>query len=236
MEDIFNASSWVESKEERDLISKDEFLTLAEGDNQIRLIGKYIFRNVHYNPEWKMKYISCCGNGCPICEKGDLPKLHYYINVIDRKSNTVKIMKFGITLKRKFQNLNAKYGDLTQFDIIITRTGTKLDTKYEVLPTMDKRPLTEEEKTKVLNSYIDLDIKFQIPSPKQALSMMYGEDISMDRANVTNKVDITTVKTAESNGPSKECFGEKYNPMNQNCKVCELLSNCKKLTIENLSK
>lgn len=235
MSDLFNSNSWGDSKEEKEILGKDEFKTLAEGDNQVRLVGKYIFRNVHYNPEWKMNYIMCCGDGCPICAKGETPKLNYYINILDRKDNKIRLMKFGVTLKRKFQNLNAKYGDLMAFDITITRTGTKLDTKYEVLPVMGSKPLTEEEKKLVSENYIDLDVKFKMPNPAQIISMMTGED-SFDN-NVSNKPDIMTVNSSKPVVNSeKECYGTKFSPMNTTCKTCELLSNCKKLTIENLSK
>lgn len=242
MSDLFNSNSWEDSKEEKEILGKDEFKVLAEGDNQVRLIGKYVFRNVHYNPEWKMNYITCSGDGCPICASGETPKLNYYINILDRKDNKIKLMKFGVTLKRKFQNLNAKYGDLTNFDLIITRTGTKLDTRYEVLPTMNNKPLTDEEKKYIADNYIDLDAKFIIPTAQQVRSMMTGDDSTEYNTKVTNKPDVETtplnnvVKSSPISSSVKECFGIGFNPMKPNCKSCELLSNCKKLTIENLSK
>jgi hypothetical protein len=223
---VFSTGSWEDSQEEKDIFGKDEFKSLEEGDNLVRLLGQYIFRNVHYVPESRMKYILCGGDKCPLCASGNLPKLHYYINILDRKDDKIKILKFGITLKRKFQNIVQKYGDITTYDIILTRTGVNLDTKYEVLPMRESKPISDILRKYLLENFIDLETKFEIPSPEKILELVSSEPRKEEKApgvNTSTKVNGTV---------KKDCFGQKYNPINPDCVPCELKENCKTMTIE----
>jgi len=224
-QNMFKAKTWEDSAQEKEIFGKDEFKTLDEGDNLIRLLGQYIFRNVHYVPEAKMKYILCMGDGCPLCAAGNMPKLHYYINILDRKDENIKILKFGITLKRKFQNLVQKYGEITEYDIVITRKGTKLDTTYEVLPMKESKVISEDLKKKMIDNFIDLETKFEIPTATRINDMMSG---ASSEPTGQNKVD----KKEDKPAVKKECFGQKFNPINPDCIACELKENCKSMTIE----
>jgi hypothetical protein len=230
-----SSGSWEDSQTEKDIFDKDEFKTLDEGDNLIRLVGHYVFKNVHYSKDWGRNYIICSGDGCPACASGNLPKLHYYINILDRKDDKIKILKFGITLKRKFQNIVQKYGEITEYDIIITRTGQNLDTKYEVLPMKDSKPITDAIKKYMIENFIDLAVKFETPDNVKVAEMMSGESKGNRGASTQ-----TTHQNAKSDsqvlnehvGAKKECFGQKFNPINPDCVACELKENCKNMTIE----
>lgn len=232
---VLKGGSWEDSQEEKEIFDKDEFKTLDEGDNLVRLVGMYIFRNVHYSKDWGRNYIVCCGDGCPACATGNLPKLHYYINILDRKDDKLKILKFGITLKRKFQNIVQKYGDITTYDTIITRTGLNLDTKYEVLPMRESKPISEALQKYMTENFIDLEIKFERPTPEKILDMMSSgsgqpKNNSQSTTQAASKTDTQLLN--EHAGAKKECFGQKFNPINPDCVACELKENCKNMTIE----
>lgn len=75
------------------------------------------------------------------------PRLKYAINVIDRADGQIKIWKFSRTMKEQIMAIIEEHGDPNDYDLIITRTGTKKeDTKYVVAPARDREPLAEEEK------------------------------------------------------------------------------------------
>jgi hypothetical protein len=232
--DVLSSGSWEDSQAEKDIFDKDEFKQLEEGDNLVRLIGHYIFKNVHYSKEWGRSYVVCGGDGCPACSSGNLPKIHYYINILDRKDDKMKILKFGITLKRKFQNIVQKYGDITTYDIIITRKGLNLDTKYEVLPMKESKPITDNLKKYMIDNFVDLETKFETPTSAKILEMMSSDSNGQSRPQAqTQKADNRPA--AQSNdvaGVKKDCFGQKFNPINPNCISCELKENCKNMTIE----
>lgn len=74
------------------------------------------------------------------------PRPAYAINVIDRADGTVKIWKFSRNIKLMIEDIAKKYGDPSQYDLIITRKGKGLETKYTVFPDRENKPLTEAEK------------------------------------------------------------------------------------------
>ncbi len=73
------------------------------------------------------------------------PKLKYAVNVIDRADGQVKIWKFSRAMKENIMAIVAEQGDPNGYDLIVTRTGKKLETKYKIAPVRDHEPLTEEE-------------------------------------------------------------------------------------------
>jgi len=222
----FNTGGFEDTPEEKAAgnFSSVEFMTIEVGDNLIRLIGSYIFRNMHYVQTGKLKHIICAGDNCPLCEH-ETPKMKYFINILDRKDGKIKVYNFPPTIKKKFQNLFNKFGDLSQYDVVITRTGKDFtNTKYEVLPAMNSVKLTDTEIENIKNNIINLNEVFKIPTPEEVNNMVSGEPIESD----SNKSFTSTNKV------EKECYGISFNPMQPNCKTCELCESCKKLLIESL--
>jgi len=67
-----------------------------------------------------------------------LKVLHFNNPKKPSDGGAVKILQFTqVSIMEAFQNfeLSEDYGDLTKFDIIVTKTGVKKDTKYSVMPT-----------------------------------------------------------------------------------------------------
>ena len=207
------------TKEEERALGESKFKTLEEGDNYIRILGSYIFRNIHYVPDAQIRYIICCGEGCPLCAAGNKPKLSYYVNIFDRADNKVKILRFGVTVRKALYNLYRKYGDLSQFDIIITREGTGLDTQYSIMPAPPKENMefTPEIIEKIKKEYINLDEEFKIPTADEILSLIGSSDNNTLGDN--GNVEYPT------------CYGTSYNPVNPDCQKCKYKEECKKKTI-----
>lgn len=70
--------------------------------------------------------------------------------VINRETNDIQIMEVGTMILKRIADLAVKptyeFDDLPPYDLIITKTGSKLATRYEVDPARTNTPLTEEEK------------------------------------------------------------------------------------------
>ncbi len=71
------------------------------------------------------------------------PRLRYAANVIDRADGQVKIWKFSKTMKDQIVAIIEEHGDPNGYDLVVTRTGKDLETKYTVSPARDKEPLSE---------------------------------------------------------------------------------------------
>lgn len=118
----------------------------------------YFEATLHYGlrREGKERALPCLGKGeCPICRgikdlaegsredqklaKRFGPRTKYYANILDRKTGKICIWGFSRTILSVLLSAMADeddYGDITDpedgFDVIVERSGTSLDTKYQV--------------------------------------------------------------------------------------------------------
>lgn len=113
----------------------------------------WVQHQLHYNQvggksgsfqhEGKGRAITCLGDGCPVCAVSEWLKVNgeedrakqlraktqYYMNIIDRKDNSVKLWGAPVTVVKKLQALMSipKIGDLTHpvkgRDLTIVRSG-----------------------------------------------------------------------------------------------------------------
>lgn len=81
--------------------------------------------------------------------------------------------------------------------------------------------------------YISLDEKFKIPSISEINNLMLADGSS--DVEDTGSFSKPAGKPVEDISAKKECFGLKFNPLNPKCNECNLVSNCKTLTIQLLT-
>lgn len=106
---------------------KDEFLRLAPGSNIVRILTlPHLYYQHRYVVDGGKKYgyrINCSGsNGsCDVCTKGDKPKRRWLLGVIDRKTNSYKILDIGYSIFKELKDYNASeaWGDPSKYDIDI---------------------------------------------------------------------------------------------------------------------
>lgn len=84
--------------------------------------------------------------------------------------NEVRGFKAGATVYDQLYKLHQdpKWGNLSGYDVTISRTGSGLKTEYSVSPDPNKRELTEEEKQLVMDSDIDLKEMYGDSDPYEA--------------------------------------------------------------------
>jgi len=128
------------------------------------------------------------------------------VNVLDRRDGSVKLWEFSEEKKDNIHAIVKRWKKLpTQFDISITRRGTKLATRYSVTISPNLDPLTDKEKTL---TKIDL-AEYYKPNPERLTSLLEGK--VPERKQDTNGTTETQPQGAATTTPaSKE---EAINPL-----------------------
>lgn len=133
--------------------TRDEFIRLQNGSNVVRLITKPYQYIVH---KWKEpndkgygdKVLCSMFNGsCPLCEKGDKPRQRWYIGLIDRKTQSYKLLDMSSAIFQAIQKLNRNesWGDPGAYDVdIVVDKNAGANGYYTVMP-MPKSPLSDRD-------------------------------------------------------------------------------------------
>ena len=135
---------------------------------------------------------------CPGCEDGHKRSFRFAINLIcrdapvpkrnedkkvvrdgngnivytDRREDQVMVWTGGIEVAEDLDHLDGKFGGLSSRDFEIQRSGVKLDTKYRILPSGERQPLTPREQELAKQRY-DLNQFKKPPDYEQFYS--YGQ-------------------------------------------------------------
>lgn len=160
--------------------SKDLFLRLDEGDNEMRVVTQPFQYLVHkYKKEGDAGFgqkINCSAlNGsCPLCALGDKAKPRWLLGVISKSGKTAgtyKILDISFAVFgqiRKYARNTKTWGDPTKYDLnIVVNKNADPVSYYQVQP-IPKSPLTAEEQ-KIRDTQVDLDdLKRRVTPPQPA--------------------------------------------------------------------
>jgi hypothetical protein len=211
----FGEVSWNEipdSNGDKKINSKDLFLRLDAGDNEVRLITQPFQYLVH-------KYQKSDGTGfaqkvpcsvsadCPMCLKGDEAKPRWLLGVISRKTQTFKILDIGkgVLDEIKGFNKNPKIGSPDKFDIniVVDKNGGAVG-YYKVQP-YSKEPLSAADQ--VIKDSVDFDDLKRRSSPPSAEVVQRRMDridgvVSVPQATGVKKTTATSTKPAPAKATS----------------------------------
>ncbi len=167
-DDVFGGSD-----NKRNTNSKDLFLRLDEGSNELRLITQPFQYLVHkYKKDDKDKFgqkVSCSAihGSCPLCAMGDKAKPRWLLGVISRKTGTYKILDISFAVFSQIRKLanNAKHwGDPTKYDIDIVVDKNGGATGYYSVQGLPKEPLSAADQK--IKDDVDLDdLKRRVTPP-----------------------------------------------------------------------
>ncbi|TDI96942.1 MAG: hypothetical protein E2O29_01535 [Deltaproteobacteria bacterium] len=118
--------------------------------------------------------------------------VRYVVNVIDRKDGGMKVWLFSRTLKETIMKIAEKYGDPTQYDLVVNRTGKKLETKYTVIPERESTPLTEADKK--LKTF-SLNTIFKPSTVEKVRMLMNGQVPQRETTESKTKESVGVVAT-----------------------------------------
>lgn len=113
---------------------------------------------------------------CPLCDSGMKPRAMFGVAVLDRASNTPKLLESHLTSVyneiRKFFNDN---GTILNVDFKISSEGSGKETKYGVTPLIKTASkLTDEEKA--MADEIDVAKFFQSKTREEILNTLTGKE------------------------------------------------------------
>ena len=128
-----------------------DFWKPKTGSNIIRLATKFIELRSHEIKGNKFATEPCPGEGCEKCANGERIKFGYAYTIIDRADGKVYLYEAPVTVFQSIYGLatNKAWGDPTQYDLELNKTGEGKDTRYQVIPQPDKTELTEAEVAEV---------------------------------------------------------------------------------------
>lgn len=93
-----------------------------------------------------------------VYREGDKPRYSWV--VWNRDQDKAQVYSSGVSVYSQIANLVEEWGEPTEFDVTIRRTGSGLqDTEYAVVPVKTSKDLTAEEKTEVSNVDLPKAIK-----------------------------------------------------------------------------
>jgi hypothetical protein len=197
----FGEVSWsddVFSGDKKTVNSKDLFLRLDEGSNEMRLVTQPFQYLVHkYKKEGDPGFgqkVQCSAihGSCPLCATGDKAKPRWLLGVISRKTQSYKILDISFAvfgqIRKYAKNLN-RWGDPTKYDIDITVDKNGGATGYYSVQAIPKEPLSAADQ--VLKDGADLeDLKRRVTPPtadkvQQRIDKINGGTVAAPVATAT---------------------------------------------------
>lgn len=203
--------------------TKDLFLSLVEGDNEVRVVTSPFQYAMHkYKAPGDKGFgrkVVCSATkedpNCPLCLAGDKAKRKWYIGVIDRKANQYKILDISFAVFSqigKYVN-NKRWGDITKYDINIVVDKNAGATGYYTVQPIAKEPLSAEDQLIVDNIDMDQIRKFATPPSVEAVQKKLDkihEDLKLPPFGSSSVVDDSKSKGKKTSVPvaSDEEFEE----------------------------
>ncbi len=152
--------------------SKDLFLRLDEGVNEVRILTQphqYLVHKYKKNGDTGFgQKVQCSAvhGSCPLCAMGDKAKPRWLLGVISRKTGTYKILdiSFAVFSQIRKLNKNPKFGDPTKYDVNIEVDKNGGATGYYSVQAYNKEALSAADQ--VIKDNIDFDdLKRRITPP-----------------------------------------------------------------------
>lgn len=178
--------------------SKDLFLRLDEGSNELRLVTAPYQYLVHKykkdgDPGFGQK-VGCSQlhGSCPLCALGDKAKPRWFYGVISRKTGTYKILDISFAVFsqiRKLARNTQRWGDPTKYDIDVVVDKNGGATGYYSVQPISKEPLSAEDQKIKDDADLD-DLKRRCTPPTV--------DLVQKRIDKINGVDGTGAPAVSS--------------------------------------
>jgi hypothetical protein len=203
--------------------SKDLFLRLQEGSNELRLVTSPFQYLVHkYKKEGDAGFgqkvgCSIMHGACPLCALGDKAKARWFYGVIDRKTGLYKILDVSFSVFgsiRKLARNTQRWGDPTKYDIDIVVDKNGGATGYYSVQPISKEPLSATDQQIKDNADLeDLKRRCTPPTAEQVQKRMdkINGTVYTDASPVTGKkaatksaAKVPTVTMTDENDLSEE--------------------------------
>ena len=151
-------------KEEKKLGLGGEFFRPQQGESKVRILTAAEPIGSHFKGKGGPPGICTLGDDCGYCRQNIKKTVKVWIYVLDREDETIKLGELPWSVFKQTGELGSNsehgYKDLPPYDLLITRTGEGMGTKYSVMPT--KNPLSVDYDALEFESNLtDLKIEFE---------------------------------------------------------------------------
>lgn len=176
--------------------SKDLFLRLDSGDNEMRLLTQpYQYLAHAYKKEGEPGFgrkVNCskAHGSCPLCDVGNKPYRRWLLGVISRKTNTYKIIDVKISVLNQIRkyNKNVRWGDPSKYDINIVVDKNGGANGYYTVQPIPKEPLSAADQViKDSVDYEDLKRRITPPTPEAVQKIIDFINKSQDEQKSNDK-------------------------------------------------
>ena len=116
-------------------------------------------------------------------------------NVTEKRAQVWEVTRKDIRRVLEEYERNPKWGDLTQYDITVTRTGKDMDTIYSLMPEPPKQPPSDEVIKAIKEARIDCSAVFKdggYPMGALAEDAPAVNDVPNDQSNIDRLKSIVT--------------------------------------------
>lgn len=146
--------------------TKGGYYKFEKGDNRFRMISPAITGWIDWDKSWdKPKPIRTKEQRPALGENA--PKHFWTMRVFDYESNSVKILEITqVSVQDAIYTLtkDSDWWPVDWYDIVVTRTGDGMETKYSVVPKPQKA-LTKEQLQIIKDTYVNLDALYRNEDP-----------------------------------------------------------------------
>lgn len=217
---MMNFSDYAKEAAEREAESgtreKINYFSMKDGDKKTMVINfdpntepMHFVHNYFSNSDSRYTKIKCLGSGCPLCARArsfGKNESNYFKSYSSPRVFLQLFDEEGVEYvwERPFKFVQASIvpliedlGDLGKVFVTITRTGTRTDTKYSILPALDKGSVKRVPKE--LDDIIKDSTRIEAPR-----KMFLDLDIDMiEEFLETGKVNFSR-KSQDNESPKKE--------------------------------
>jgi hypothetical protein len=209
----FGATSWEEIETERPKKRenfKDTYLKLEAGDNVVRVLTKpyeYLQHTLKFSPNdpgFGHRIMSSLFHGSdPLTEPpyNSKPKRRWYIGVIDRRTQSYKILDMSISVLRGIQELvkdSDDWGPPGGYDINIKVNKNADPASYYTIIPKSKKPLSPADLE--IKQNVDLEVLQKMVTPPTPEQVTERLNVLLQRRNQANGTQTGSVSnTAPSN-------------------------------------
>lgn len=178
----FNKTGWFQLKDDGDTATVRLLHKGIVGTEEGTGDPKYDFpiyevHKLDVDGSGKQRTVLCKGEQCELCKAGNKPQLRIFLQMVNLdEQEQVQLWERGLNDIKQMLGLTNEYGDLTQRDIKIKRSGVKgsMKTTYQYFP-KDKSEREIPAPQKLVGSLIfDLDKEEQIKAIEGRLQV--GKD------------------------------------------------------------
>ena len=183
----FNKAGWFQLKDDGDtatvrLLHKGE-VGVEEGTQEPKFdFPIYEVHKLDVDGSGRDRTVLCKGEGCELCKAGNKPQLRMFLQMVNLdekdKDKQVQLWERGLTDIKAMIGLTGEYGDLTQRDIKIKRSGAKgsLKTTYQYFPKDKSEREIPAPQNLVGSLILDLSVEEQIKAIEGRLQLKKGGD------------------------------------------------------------